>query len=870
MARQLDVLKKKVKKNPQSLLFSRLADMLREEGDLDSALPIVEQGLAFHPENLSGLLIRARVLFDMNELEEAESTFRQVLQLDSSCLSARRFLGEIYTRLNDRDKAEEQLVFLQALDPFGPSIAINGGATADLNDEDVFLQVPDVSESDEELMVSDTEEDLFEEAGAIPSDDIEAALDRVLGEDSDDSEDGPSVADLSSALDDAIASNDEVAEQSTDSSISAEDLDDALDSLFGEDDSFDEDSEEKSKSASAEADTEASEVSDMPDLADVDESSAEIEKPSSPDVDSLEEEDVSSALDSLFGDDDDLPEERPNMQTGGYSEAASTEEVSDLPQESPVPSEKESDFTEEDDSDILDNAFDELFGDSDELPEENPTLEEEPDSGVSSSDVEESIFEKSAEDASSILPESEEITAVTGTDNVEDTAADVTEETDTLDNAFDELFGESDDLPEENDFSSLEEEMKQAVTDEPVDEPSLDDLATALDESVSETGDGNDSESFSDAASNEEEQSEDVSAADEVGNAIDNLFGSSDDDLPEERSEKLLTEELDELLGTDAGDDSAEEPEQDAKADSVQDDQHAEDVFAELRNIEEDSVQESDVTLTDNEDSESESEEDFLSNALDDTLNEPEADAETDSDKTTKEPSELPEATGDEVAQGVSDTLDEMFGADDDLPEEQLEDQPEEQPASNVENEMESSLDAANDDGEDVSLDSVLSAAPAALDESLADSLEDDSTGLDELDDLEEDLFTATAEEEDAVADLDDSETAVAAGGSSLEDRVSDALDDIFPDDDLDSSTESGDEYTEAEDSGDDSESVEIDKDTDQGSATVTLAEIYFQQGLIEQSLKIYRQLQEREPENEEVLRRIKEIEQMRDGEKPE
>jgi tetratricopeptide (TPR) repeat protein len=43
--------------------------------------------------------------------------------------------------------------------------------------------------------------------------------------------------------------------------------------------------------------------------------------------------------------------------------------------------------------------------------------------------------------------------------------------------------------------------------------------------------------------------------------------------------------------------------------------------------------------------------------------------------------------------------------------------------------------------------------------------------------------------------------------------------------------------------------------------ATVTLAEIYFQQGLREQALQIYRQLQEREPENESVRKRIAEIE---------
>jgi hypothetical protein len=48
--------------------------------------------------------------------------------------------------------------------------------------------------------------------------------------------------------------------------------------------------------------------------------------------------------------------------------------------------------------------------------------------------------------------------------------------------------------------------------------------------------------------------------------------------------------------------------------------------------------------------------------------------------------------------------------------------------------------------------------------------------------------------------------------------------------------------------------------------ATVTLAEIYFQQGLKEQALQIYRQLLEREPDNETARKRIEEIEASRSG----
>ena len=49
--------------------------------------------------------------------------------------------------------------------------------------------------------------------------------------------------------------------------------------------------------------------------------------------------------------------------------------------------------------------------------------------------------------------------------------------------------------------------------------------------------------------------------------------------------------------------------------------------------------------------------------------------------------------------------------------------------------------------------------------------------------------------------------------------------------------------------------------------ATVTLAEIYFDQGLKEQALQIYRQLLEREPDNESVKKRLEEIEASKSAE---
>jgi tetratricopeptide (TPR) repeat protein len=55
-------------------------------------------------------------------------------------------------------------------------------------------------------------------------------------------------------------------------------------------------------------------------------------------------------------------------------------------------------------------------------------------------------------------------------------------------------------------------------------------------------------------------------------------------------------------------------------------------------------------------------------------------------------------------------------------------------------------------------------------------------------------------------------------------------------------------------------EDPEIDENSAPHVATVTLAEIYLQQGLKEQAAQIYRQLLERQPEDDSARRRLQEI----------
>lgn len=58
-------------RNPVSVVFIPLAQICREQGHLEEAREICEKGLEAHPDSVSGRVLMARVLFDMDRLDEA-------------------------------------------------------------------------------------------------------------------------------------------------------------------------------------------------------------------------------------------------------------------------------------------------------------------------------------------------------------------------------------------------------------------------------------------------------------------------------------------------------------------------------------------------------------------------------------------------------------------------------------------------------------------------------------------------------------------------------------------------------------------------------------------------------------------------------
>jgi len=235
---------------------------------------------------------------------------------------------------------------------------------------------------------------------------------------------------------------------------------------------------------------------------------------------------VDSAFESIFGE-DELPEEKPQEPAAEVAE--------DKPQS-------------------VDSAFESIFGE-DELPEEKPqeaSLElpaEEP----AGEDFGGSLFEKSAsesvfgddelkqEETAEVVAETAEPVAESFAEpelKVEEPAEVAEDKPQSVDNAFDSIFGE-DELPEEKPFalegnaSFMDDDLTAEVAapaEESVD-PAADLDAPAADFSAP-------------AAEPElkvEEPAEDK--AQSVSSAFDSIFGDEDDDLPEEKPQDELKAE---------------------------------------------------------------------------------------------------------------------------------------------------------------------------------------------------------------------------------------------------------------------------------------------------------------------------------------
>ena len=882
MAVTLDSLKKKIgKKNVNSRAFAWLADLEREAGNLDQALQRVDGGLTLYPNDVSAMLVRSKILFQKESYDACIQECEKVLVADPFNLAAQRIMGDAYDKLENIGERNVCYRRLHDMDPLNTfwkeeyDVVVGAAAAAAMAGEisDIDFSMPDDGNVDlsDEFTTEPAEsvgaapadeftlnEPQAEEADVSATDVVEpagddpfAALASMLpgNDDADDS----AMEDLSASLDSAMdAINNESAadkpleELSEDENISSSAVVSALSDMFGLEDDL-EPEEASAPAAEASSDIPAS----IDDNAEA--NAASIFGAAAPEAPA---EDKPQSIDDAFGDifgEDELPEEKPQQA------------LIDAPADESAPA--------EDKPQSIDDAFGDIFGE-DELPEEKPQASE-PIADIAAESAAEPIaddLELPSEDGG-LFEKSADADMNLTAGSADEPKAD---EPTTIDNAFDSIFGE-DELPEEKpqtaessadvaadlsddlelpseegglfeksadadmnltgnwtpDGASVEEtpaiedafaeetlaiEGNASVFDEPdpveeelslPEEPAADEglnftadeMAPLTEEAVPALDEPAPVEEGRPSVAEEIAPAPASDASFSVDNAFDSLFGS-DDDLPEEKPQ-------------------ASEPETIAEAPATEDET---------------------VSLAEQVD---------------------QAETELEMPEVKSEDTDLAKEMGGAFAS--------MFGNEDDdldLPAAKTEAVPE-----SVSNDQEATGAAIEESFGNLSEESISKDLDDSFDSLFGkDEVAEDAETLDEsltMPTIEaahaEDTFAAAPA--DAPKDLD-----------SLESEVSGAFKGLFDMDD-DSLTEEDKPSNKGVDflmSGDSDDEISaglinnpdapLDRgayDLDESLNTPTLAEIYFDQGKYGKALEIYKDLAQKEPENEEIAKRKDEIEKL-------
>jgi tetratricopeptide (TPR) repeat protein len=114
---EIEALFRKYESAPDSYVFAPLADAYRKAGLLEEAVEICRKGLRKHPKYPSGHVVEGKCHFDVGKLDEAEASFKKVLELDENNLVALKYLGMIQAGRGRLDEAGRYFRNILELDP---------------------------------------------------------------------------------------------------------------------------------------------------------------------------------------------------------------------------------------------------------------------------------------------------------------------------------------------------------------------------------------------------------------------------------------------------------------------------------------------------------------------------------------------------------------------------------------------------------------------------------------------------------------------------------------------------------------------------------------------------------------------------------
>ena len=113
----IERLKEKVNKDPNSKLFILLAEEYKNAGMLDEAINVLTEGIEKQPGYMSARVSLGKIYLERGMLDEARVEFEKVVHTIPENLYAHKKLAEIYRDLGERDRAVEEFKEVLKLNP---------------------------------------------------------------------------------------------------------------------------------------------------------------------------------------------------------------------------------------------------------------------------------------------------------------------------------------------------------------------------------------------------------------------------------------------------------------------------------------------------------------------------------------------------------------------------------------------------------------------------------------------------------------------------------------------------------------------------------------------------------------------------------
>jgi tetratricopeptide (TPR) repeat protein len=113
----IERLKEKVDKDPNSKLFIPLAEEYKKAGMFDEAIGALTKGLERQPEYMSARVSLGKIYIARSMLDEARAEFEKVISTIPDNLYAHKKLAEIYRNLGEKDRAVKEFKTVLKLNP---------------------------------------------------------------------------------------------------------------------------------------------------------------------------------------------------------------------------------------------------------------------------------------------------------------------------------------------------------------------------------------------------------------------------------------------------------------------------------------------------------------------------------------------------------------------------------------------------------------------------------------------------------------------------------------------------------------------------------------------------------------------------------